>query len=59
MVTVDHGAPDDGLTRLRAAAAAVENLGDPASGTSPMEHADRFEALHEALTAALATVDRG
>jgi hypothetical protein len=56
---VDHGAPDDGLTRLREAAAAVENLGDPASGTSPLEHADRFEALHEALTAALATVDRG
>ncbi|WP_018332210.1 hypothetical protein [Actinomycetospora chiangmaiensis] len=59
MDTVDHGGPDDGLARLRAAAAAVENLDDPASGTDAAEHADRFEALHEALTGALAAVDRG
>ncbi|WP_433798399.1 hypothetical protein [Actinomycetospora sp. CA-084318] len=55
---MDHGASDDGLARLRAAAAAVEDL-DPSAGADPMEHADRFEALHEALTSALASVDRG
>jgi hypothetical protein len=55
----EPGGPDDGPARLRAAAAAVEDLGDPASGSDPMEHADRFEALHEALAAALAAVDRG
>ncbi|NYD35753.1 hypothetical protein [Actinomycetospora corticicola] len=56
---MDHGGPDDGLAGLRAAAAAVERLGDPASAVDPLEHADRFEALHEALTGALADVDRG
>jgi hypothetical protein len=56
---VDHGGPDDGLAGLRAAAAAVERLDDPTSAVDPLEHADRFEALHEALTGALAAVDRG
>ena len=54
MEVVDHGGSDDGLVRLREAAAAVEGLDDPSSGTDPADHADRFEALHEALTSALA-----
>ena len=58
MGPVDHGGSDDGLARLREAAAAVEGL-DASRGADPMEHADRFEALHEALTSALASVDRG
>ena len=54
MEVVDHGAPDEGLVRLRAAAAAVAGLDHDPSATDPAAHADRFEALHEALTAALA-----
>ncbi|MDL5158388.1 hypothetical protein [Actinomycetospora termitidis] len=53
---MDHGADGDGLTRLREAAAAVATL-DATSSVDPMVHADRFEALHEALAAALADVD--
>lgn len=59
MEAVDQAAPDDGLARLRTAASAVEDLDGPAATSDPMEHADRFEALHEALTGALAAVDRG
>ncbi|MEJ2871201.1 hypothetical protein WCD74_25795 [Actinomycetospora sp. OC33-EN08] len=50
---MDHGAHGGELVRLRAAAAAVADLDHDPSATDPTEHADRFEALHEALAAAL------
>jgi len=61
VVDVDHGAGTghSPLVALRAAAEDVRALDASSSGTDPMVHADRFEALHDALAAALADVGDG
>ena len=61
MEGVDHGAGTghSPLVALRAAAEDVRALDAPSSGPDPMVHADRFEALHDALAAALADVGDG
>ncbi|MFC5065753.1 hypothetical protein [Actinomycetospora atypica] len=59
---MDHGAAPGhpSLVALRAAAEDVRALDAPSSGSpDPMVHADRFEALHDALAAALADVGDG
>lgn len=52
------GPTGDALTGLRDAVAALPRSTDAAEDFDVAEHATRFEAVHDALVAVLADVDR-